>query len=217
MTIRAAIFDLDGTLIDSLGDIADAVNYMMESFGRPGFSRAEVRGFIGKGARNLTRMALNSNDPSEIDVGLARFLEYSKSHIADKSKLYPGAMEMLTTLNSHGVSLAVVSNKDEVLCASILRVLGVDTFFKVICGAGTFEEMKPSPVPLLRTVDLMAARLEDAVMIGDSVNDVQAGISAGMLTIGCSWGYGAPDELQKAHYTFDSCHDLAKFLLNGEC
>ena len=215
MRIKAAIFDLDGTLIDSLGDIADAVNYMMESFGRPGFSHAEVRGFIGKGARNLTRMALGSDDPSEIKLGLTRLLEYNKNHIADKSRFYPGAMEMLTVLNAHSVSLAVVSNKDESLCVSILRLLGVDNFFKVICGAETFEEMKPSPLPLLRTVDLIGARIEDTAMIGDSVNDVQAGINAGMLTIGCSWGYGAPDELKKADYAFDSCHDLTKFLLNG--
>lgn len=214
MTIRAVLFDLDGTLIDSLDDLTDAVNYMMDSFGRRGFSRAEVRGFIGKGARNLVCRALVTDDPTEIESGLARFLEYNRQHIVDKSRLYPGVRETLEVLAGHGISLAAVSNKNEALSRLVLEALGIDSFFRMICGADTFEEMKPSPLPLLRVLDRLAVSLEDAVMVGDSSNDIQAGIRAGMTTVACSWGYGEPEELLAADYLAASCPDVAGFLLN---
>jgi len=215
MKVRAALFDLDGTLIDSLDDLTDAVNHLMACSGRPGFSRAEVRGFVGKGARNLVRRALATEDPSEIESGLDRFLEYNRQHIVDKSRLYPGTREMLETLDANGVSLAAVSNKNEALCRLILEALGIASFFGCICGADTFEEMKPSPLPLLRVLERLGVPLEDAAMVGDSVNDIQAGIRAGMLTVACGWGYGDPDELAGADYLAASCPDVAGFLLGG--
>lgn len=215
MTARAVFFDLDGTLIDSLDDLADAVNHMLSSFGSPLLSLADVRLLIGKGARNLVRRALMSDDGAEIEEGLARFLEYNHSHIVDRSRLYPGVRETLETLAANGISLAAISNKNEALSRLILEKLGIAPHFRVVCGGDTFAEMKPSPLPLLKLAEHFAIPIGSTVMVGDSINDIQAGIHAGATTIGCTWGYGAPEELREADYRADSCPDVAKILLPG--
>jgi phosphoglycolate phosphatase len=212
-TIRAALFDLDGTLVDSLADLADAVNHMLSSFDRPTLPLADVRLLIGKGARNLVCRALASNDEAEIEEGLTRFLEYNHNHIVDKSRLYPGVRESLQSLAARNISLAAVSNKNEALCRLILEELGIAPLFKAVCGGDTFAEMKPSPLPLLNTVEQLALPPGSAVMVGDSINDIQAGIRAGITTIGCNWGYGAPEELQEAHYRADSCPEVTRVIL----
>jgi phosphoglycolate phosphatase len=215
MTIRAAFFDLDGTLVDSLADLADATNHMLSSFGRPTLPLAEVRLLIGKGARNLVRRALESDDEALIQEGLARFLAYNHSHIVDKSRLYPGARESLEQLAERHIHLAAISNKNEALSRLILEELGIAPLFRVVCGGDTFAEMKPSPLPLLQTVERLAIPPGSAVMVGDSINDIQAGIQAGIATIGCSWGYGSPEELREAHYRADSCPEVAGIILGA--
>jgi phosphoglycolate phosphatase len=213
MIVRAVLFDLDGTLVDSLGDLADAINHMLASFGRPGLATAEIRPLLGKGARNLVQQILATNDATETEEGLARFLEYNRSHIADKSRLYPGARETLEMLAANNIALAAISNKNEALSKLILEALGIDSFFEIICGGDTFEEMKPSPLPLLKVVEHLTAPINCTVMVGDSINDVQAGIRAGITTIGCSWGYGDLEELREADHVASSCHDVARILL----
>jgi len=216
MNIRAVLFDLDGTLIDSLGDLTDAVNHMLAGFNRSGLGPAEIRPLVGKGARNLVQRALGTDDVALIERGLARFLEYNSSHIAVKSTLYPGAREALECLVGHNIALAAISNKNESLCRSILEALHLNTFFEIICGGDTFEEMKPSPLPLLKTVERLSVPVNCAVMVGDSSNDIQAGIRAGIATVGCNWGYGYPEELRGANHLAVSCHDLIRILLQRE-
>src|SRR5262245_39957887 len=146
MTIRAVLFDLDGTLVDSLEDLTDAVNQMLTGFGREPLTSTEVRGLVGKGARNLVQRALGTESPEEIDKGLELFVEFNCAHIADKSKLYPGAGELLETLAAHGIRMAVISNKQEALSRLILDVLGAAGSMDIVCGGDTFAEMKPSPL-----------------------------------------------------------------------
>lgn len=215
MTIRAVFFDLDGTLIDSLADLADATNHMLVSFGRPRLTLGEVRLLIGRGARNLLRGALGSDDETLIDEGLTRFLAYNHSHIVDRSRLYPGVRETLETLTADGICLAAISNKNEALSRLILGELGIAPFFRVVCGGDSYAEMKPSPLPLLRIAEQFDIPVGSAVMVGDSINDIQAGKRAGITTIGCSWGYGSPEELREADYRADSCSEVAGIILAG--
>lgn len=215
MTVRAALFDLDGTLVDSLADLADATNHMLTSLDRSPLSLDDVRLLVGKGARNLVRRALKSEDEAEIEEGLIRFLEYNHDHIVDRSRLYPDVRETLETLATRNIALAAISNKNEALSRLILEALGIDSFFRIICGGDTFAEMKPSPLPLLKTVERLRIPVESAVMVGDSINDIQAGIQAGITTIGCSWGYGAPEELLGADHLADSCPQIARIILTG--
>ena len=212
MTISVALFDLDGTLVDSLADLTDAVNHMLTGFGRQQLGPAQVRQLVGKGARNLVQRALSTDSPDEINRGLAAFTEFNALHIADKSRLYPGARELLQQLADDGIRMAVISNKQEALSRLILEALEVEAFFDRIAGGDTFTEMKPSPLPLVRVIGKLGCSPANAVMVGDSINDIQAGNRAGITTIGCRWGYGNRDELSEAGFRADSCSDIIALL-----
>lgn len=200
MSITRVLFDLDGTLIDSLADLTDAVNHMLDGFGRPRLNEDVVRTLVGKGARNLVQRALGTTESPEVERGLSLFTAYNTDHIADKSRLYPGVLETLTALTSHGYICAVVSNKNADLSRLILATLGIAPFFATVSGGDSCPEMKPSPLPLLSVLAELGADIGEAVMVGDSSNDILAGKRAGIRTIGCSWGYGGPDELAEADY-----------------
>lgn len=213
MKPAAVLFDLDGTLVDSLADLATAVNRMLASFDRAPLSPERIRLLIGRGARNLVQGALESRDPQLVETGLARFLEYNRNHIADRSRLYPGVRDMLEALEARGIPMATISNKNESLSRLILAALGIDSHFRIVCGGDSFEEMKPSPLPLLRVTRKLAVPPERTVMVGDSINDIQAGRLAGITTIGCGWGYGVPEELREADHLAGSCDELVRILL----
>jgi phosphoglycolate phosphatase len=215
MTVRAALFDLDGTLVDSLEDLTDAVNHMLAVFGRPSLTPVSVRRLVGKGAHNLVRRALETESEEAITRGIELFVAYNRDHVTDKSVLYPGVPEALRQLAENGIRLAVISNKHEALCLLIMEALGIARLFEIICGGDTFPEMKPSPLPLLRALDRLGIAAHDAVMVGDSINDIQAGQQAGITTIGCTWGYGGAEEFAGADHRAASPGDVATILLNN--
>lgn len=212
MSIKAVLFDLDGTLVNSLEDLTDAINFMLADFGKKALSTAEIVRLVGKGARNLVRRALESDAPADIERGLGLFVAFNTAHIADKSCLYPGVRELLETLAANGLRLAAISNKQESLSRLILESFGLASCFDVICGGDTFPEMKPSPMPLLKVVDGFGLAPAQAIMIGDSINDIQAGKRAGITTIGCTWGYGGLGELAEADHLANSCNEVAEIL-----
>jgi phosphoglycolate phosphatase len=212
VTISAALFDLDGTLVDSLDDLTDAVNHMLATFGRQALEPVQVKQLVGKGARNLVQRALDTISPEEITRGLSVFTEFNALHIADKSRLYPGARELLHQLAAGGIRMAVISNKQESLSRLILKALEIDAFFDIIAGGDTFPEMKPSPLPLVKVIDEFGCSPAEAVMVGDSINDIQAGNLAGITTIGCSWGYGNSRELSGAGFSATSCRDIISII-----
>lgn len=215
MSVRAALFDLDGTLVDSLDDLTDAVNHMLAGFGRPSLTVSSVRRLVGKGAHNLVRRALETDSEEAISRGIELFVAYNLNHVADKSALYPGVRETLHRLTECGIRLVVISNKHETLCNLIMETLGISRQFEIICGGDTFPEMKPSPLPLLRVMERLGIAPHETVMIGDSINDIQAGREAGVTTIGCAWGYGGAEELAGADHRAASPGDVATILLNG--
>lgn len=212
MSIKAVLFDLDGTLVNSLEDLTDAINFMLADFGKKTLSTAEIVRLVGKGARNLVRRALESDAPADIERGLGLFVAFNTAHIADKSSLYPGVRELLGALAANGLRLAAISNKQESLSRLILESFGLASCFDVICGGDTFPEMKPSPMPLLKVVDGFGLAPAQAIMIGDSINDIQAGKRAGITTIGCTWGYGGLGELAEADHLANNCNEVAEIL-----
>jgi phosphoglycolate phosphatase len=216
VTTPAALFDLDGTLVDSLDDLTDAVNHMLAALGRQQLDSVQVQQLVGKGARNLVQRALATDSPGEIDRGLALFTEFNELHIADKSRLYPGARELLQQLSAGGIRMAVISNKQEALSRLILKELDADGFFAIIAGGDTYPEMKPSPLPLLRVIEELGCSPAGAVMVGDSINDIQAGKRAGITTIGCSWGYGGRAELCGADYQATSLAEISGIITNRQ-
>ena len=198
MIIRAVLFDLDGTLVDSLEDLTDAVNHIRSAFSHPLLTADAVRLKIGKGARHLVQQTLPDAMETDIDRALEMFLEFNRQHIVDKSRLYPGIAEILRELAARNIKLAVISNKNEDLSALILENLGIHALFERICGGDTFTERKPSPLPLLKVAEKLGLAPDECVMVGDSCNDIQAGQRANITSIACTWGYGSTEELAGA-------------------
>lgn len=213
--VRAVLFDLDGTLVDSLEDLTDAVNHIRGAFAHGPLSVESVRLKVGKGARHLVQQVLPDLAGHDIDRALGMFLEYNRLHIADKSRLYPGIAAMLRALAAQDLALTVISNKNEDLCALILQALDIHSLFARICGGDTYPANKPSPLPVLGEIEALGYDPEECVMVGDSSNDIQAGREAGVRTIACTWGYGGSAELAGADYFAHAPHELPAIIVAG--
>ncbi len=203
--IKLIIFDLDGTLIDSLDDLTEAVNFMLASFDRPLRSKAEIRTMIGQGARNLVQLALGDDASAQlVDQALPLFLDYNMLHIADHTRLYPGVAELLPSLQQAGYQLALLSNKDEGHCRLLLQQLGLADYFAAILGADSLPERKPSPLPVLTIMERFSLTPAETLLVGDSSNDFISGKAAAVTTIGCCYGYGSEAELAEADFRVES-------------
>lgn len=211
--LKLIIFDLDGTLTDSLADLTDSVNVMLSEMGRNVLTSDVVRQLVGQGARNLVQRAMPSASDAEIEHGLQTFLAHNEAHIADKSRLYAGVSQTLEQLSRNGYRMTVISNKHENMCRKLLGLLGIDHYFADILGADSLPFRKPSPEPVLKVMADLGFSAAETVMVGDSINDVSAGRAAGVLTIGCTYGYGAREELADADYLVNSFAELSALLL----
>ncbi|MGB9082516.1 MAG: HAD-IA family hydrolase [Desulfuromonadaceae bacterium] len=215
MIIRAALFDLDGTLVDSLEDLTDAVNHIRNAFSHPPLTAAAVRRKVGKGARHLVQQVLPDASEADVDRALELFLEFNRQHIADKSRLFPGIREILHELAARDIRMAVISNKNEALSALLLENLGIRDLFASVTGGDTYRERKPSPLPLLNVADRLGVSLNECVMVGDSINDILAGQQADIASIGCTWGYGNREELDGADALAHTPQELLAVIAAG--
>lgn len=215
MIIRAVLFDLDGTLVDSLEDLTDAVNHIRGAFSHLPLTADAVRRKVGKGARHLTQQVLPDASDADVDRALGLFLKYNRQHIADKSRLYPGIQEILLDLAARNIRMAVISNKNEDLSSLILQTLGIHSLFEIICGGDTYPERKPSPLPLLNVAAGLGIVPNECVMVGDSINDIQAGQQANIYSIGCTWGYGSSEELSGASTVAHTPQELLAIIAAG--
>ncbi|ABB32515.1 HAD-superfamily hydrolase, subfamily IA, variant 1 [Geobacter metallireducens RCH3] len=206
--VNLIIFDLDGTLIDSLPDLADATNHMLSSLGRPSIGQNAVRRLVGQGARRLVERALAGASEDEINQGLDLFLDYNHRHIADRTVLYLGVPETLDALKGRGMRMAIISNKNVALCREVVSVLGIDRYFDEVLGADSLPFRKPSPEPVLKLLADFGVPPERAALVGDSINDMAAAKGARVSTVGCTWGYGELTELADADYLVESFGEL---------
>lgn len=210
------IFDLDGTLIDSLADLTDATNHMLTAFSRPALAEQEVRLLVGQGARRLVERALPGAGESEIERALLLFIDYNHRNIAVRTVLYPGVRETLDVLRGRGTRLAVVSNKNVALCREVLATLAVDGYFDEVLGADSLPQRKPSPEPVLKLLADFGVGAGRAAIVGDSINDIAAGKGAGVTTVGCTWGYGTAGELADADFRIARFPELLDVPLFGD-
>ncbi len=205
--IKLIIFDLDGTLVDSLDDLTDATNFMLRSFGRRELAGRDVRRLVGQGAKRLVERALTGASPDEVEHGVRLFLEYNEAHIADKTRPYPGVRDVLPLI-AKDRTLAIISNKQSTHCRRLLEVLGIADRFAAVLGADSCVQRKPSPEPLLKLMADLGVGAAETLMVGDSSNDIIAGLGAGVVTIGCTYGYGDLSEIADADYRVDSFAEI---------
>ena len=187
------VFDLDGTLADTAGDLMASLDYVMVHQGFAATPMEDSRALLGAGARALILRALAAQGASVSDAKIEEmfqlFLSYYESRIADDSRLYPGVIEALDTLSARGDVFAVCTNKIERPARLLLEKLGVADRFAFICGQDTFGVAKPDPTPLLRTIQAAHGEKTRALMIGDSKTDIATARAAGVPVIAVDFGY----------------------------
>lgn len=183
-------FDLDGTLLDTSGDLAAAVNHALGSIGRPPLSVEAVKPMIGGGARAMLQHGLDATggyDEAGLDALHRRLLDYYEANLAVHTAPFPGTLAALDELAARGVRLGIMTNKLERFARAILDALGLTDRFDAIIGGDTLGVAKPSPKPIQALVDQCGGG--PAAFVGDSLFDVQAARAAGLPVIACSFGF----------------------------
>jgi phosphoglycolate phosphatase len=193
MAAPTIVFDLDGTLIDTAPDLVDTLNVVFAREGLPLVPYARARNMIGGGARNMIARGIAADGrmlaPAELDRLFGEFIVHYSEHIADRSRPFPGLPEALDDLAGKGFCFAVCTNKLERLSVLLLNRLGLAHRFAVICGQDTFGMQKPDPEVLRRTIAAAGGSLQNAIMIGDSLNDIRTARAAGVPVIAVDFGY----------------------------
>ncbi|MGD8590347.1 MAG: phosphoglycolate phosphatase [Chromatiales bacterium] len=195
------LIDVDGTLVDSVPDLAYCVDEMMKRLGRPVYGEDRVRDWVGNGVERLVRRALIGQldgEPEEVDFARAYpiFLELYKENTSKRSLLYPGIREGLDYLKAAGYRLGCVTNKAAQFTLPLLRDLGVHDDFELIVSGDTLPKKKPDPLPLLHAAEYFGVAPAHALMIGDSQSDVKAARAAGFQIVCMSYGYNHGEDIR---------------------
>jgi len=208
MAIKLIIFDLDGTLINSIEDITNALNYAFGPYGVNDLTTTEVTAMVGEGPSKLIRDVLTERNlvVEKEEILVTRFLDYYESHPTDKTVLYPGTREMLETLRS--LKVAIVTNKTEELSRRILKKFELDKYFAMIVAVDTIAERKPSPVPVIHVLTAFNVAPEDAIIVGDSAIDIQTGKASFVRTVAITHGYGRKGFQEEADFVIGSLPEL---------
>jgi len=214
--LRAAIVDLDGTMIDTLGDFVVALNRMLDDLRLPGIERAAIERMVGKGSEHLVLSVLAhvGGSPELFDAAWEAYQRHYLAINGQHSAVYPGVLEGLALLQASGLKLACLTNKPTNFALPLLAAKGLDGFFSVVFGGDAFERKKPDPLPLLKTCAALPSLPAQTLMIGDSSNDAAAARAAGCPVLLVSYGYnhGEPVRSVDADGFVDSLAELALLL-----
>ena len=196
MKYKAVIFDADGTLINSIGDLAASGNRLLAEYGRPPRTVEEVCYLVGNGSRVYVERLLPDFDKEQIDKALARYVEIYEAHNFDTTLPYDGINEMLAELKRRGVKVSVFTNKHIDAAVQIINKLFTAKPFEMIIGDMPGVELKPSPKTALEIAEKMGAKPEETAFMGDTWMDMKTAVNAGMLPVGVLWGFRKRDELE---------------------
>lgn len=193
-TYNTILFDLDGTLIDSLPDLATSVNAMRRQLAMAELPIAQIRSYIGDGVGKLIHRALTEERETSADKALFErayrlFADYYSNHLSVGTTLYPGVAETLVALYEQGVKMAVVTNKNEAPARKVIEHFGLTDYFGVILGGDSLPTRKPDPEPLFHAMSVLGGTPETTLMVGDSANDTRSGKAAGCATVLLDYGY----------------------------
>jgi phosphoglycolate phosphatase len=188
------VFDLDGTLIDSAPDLAQAVNALLAELGKPPLTEAAIRPMIGDGARLLLARALAAAGLDAPPHAFDRFMEHYLAHVADRTRPYPDVLSTLQALRVRGYAMGICTNKPFEATQRVLEAYGLAGFFGAVIGGDSLPQRKPDPEPLLAAIAGLGGTRSQAVMIGDSANDVLCARAAAVTAILIPSDYGTPAE-----------------------
>lgn len=196
MRFTSVLFDLDGTLLNTIPDLTDGVNGMRLEMGLPPLRQDIISTYVGKGSEVLVRRALQDRlqpdeplDPQRLSQGMELFYQYYHTVNGDKTVIYEGVLEGLKAFREQGAKMAVVTNKPHEFTEPLLVRTGLAGFFEHAVSGDTCERKKPDPMPLQHACRLLNARPESTLMIGDSQNDVQAARAAEIAVVAVPYGY----------------------------
>jgi phosphoglycolate phosphatase len=205
---RLVMFDLDGTLVDSIADIALALNRALLDIGLPPVTDAQVQGWVGRGASRLMYCVLENEgrSPALHDALLARFMARYQESVCEASTVYAGARELVLACKAAGIHLACVTNKPYAPAKALLVALDLLEPFDVLLGGDTLAHKKPHPEPLLHCLRHFEVAAADALMVGDSRNDIEAAHAAHVRVVAVPYGYnhGEPIAAAKPDWLVES-------------
>ena len=206
MSRRAVIFDLDGTLVDTLEDLTAAMNAALGHFSLPGHSAQACKMMIGSGARRFAARALPANQQDLAERLLALMREHYRDNCFKYSRLYDGMGETVRQLRQKGLRLAVLTNKDQVVAGRIIEHFFGTGEFESVIGAAKGRLIKPDPGTTAGIVESMGLTSEDFLFVGDSAVDIETALAAGIRSVGATWGFRGRGELEAAgaHIIIDS-------------
>ncbi len=200
---KLVVFDLDGTLVDSVPDLAFCVDEMLKLMDLPPAGEAKVRQWVGNGVERLVKRALlgrmdGEPDADLFDRALPIFLELYGENISRRSCLFPGVEQGLSWLAEHKINLACVTNKAQRYTIPLLKELGIYERFAIVLSGDSLSEKKPSAMPLLHAAEHCGIAKENCLMVGDSISDVRAARAAGFPVICLSYGYNHGQDIRTA-------------------
>ncbi len=198
MVYRAVVFDLDGTLADSLADLAASGNELLSSYGRAPHATDAYRYFVGNGSRKLVQRLLPEAGPEETERALTKYKEIYARRLLDHTRPYDGIPELLIALRGRGVKLAVCTNKHQTAAEAVLGKLFAPGTFDVFTGDRPGAPPKPDPANVFYVMEQLQVRPEETAYLGDTAVDMEAAVRSGTLPVGVLWGFRPREELTES-------------------
>jgi len=216
---KLIMIDVDGTLVDSVPDLAYCVDELMIAMGRDKWGEAKVRHWVGNGVPKLVERSLTGElegtvNKDDFDKAYPIFLDLYAENTSGRSSLYDGVREGLDYLKSQGYTLGCVTNKAKQFTHPLLKDLGIFDEFEIVISGDTLEKKKPDPMPLLHAAKHFNIEPKESMMLGDSISDVKASRAAGFEIICMSYGYNHGDDIRDANpdLVIDSMAELKDYL-----
>ncbi len=217
---KLILFDMDGTLVDSVPDLAISINDMLVEMGRDRATDEDIRGWVGNGALVLVKRALvGSREIDKVEEqlaleGLDIFLRYYTQNLSALTKPYPTVVETLVALKERGYKMAIVTNKPYRFIEPILKLWEIDSLFELYIGGDRLSKKKPDSMMLEYVCEKLGYSIEESVMIGDSKNDILPANALGMDSIAVTYGYNYDEDIAiySPTHIIDSFGDILKFL-----
>ncbi|UZE45929.1 HAD family hydrolase [Selenomonas sputigena] len=201
MQYKAVIFDLDGTLVDSLADLSDSVNLMLESYGFPTHEIEQYRYFVGNGSKKLMERTLPRDKAASAEFVVEALVKYKaiyKERLLEKTRPYNGVRELLAELKSRGIPLAVCTNKHNDAALTIVKILFAPGTFEEVLGDRPGFPKKPNPATPLEIASHLGVKPDEVAYLGDTSVDMETAVHAGFLPVGVLWGFRPEEELVKS-------------------